>query len=174
MTITYRDGTPADAETIATLFERCFIETFGALYRPEDLADFLASRNPDRFACELADPNFSFRLAEDDGQLAGYLLLAPPKLPVETPPDTIELNQLYVMKLWHGSGVAAALMEWAIEAARESGARHIQLSVYIENHRARRFYERYGFHEVGRFDFMVGSHADEELVLRHVVLDRDT
>ena len=32
-------------------------------------------------------------------------------------------------------------------------------------------YERYGFEAVGRYDFMVGSHVDEDIVLRHVVMD---
>jgi RimJ/RimL family protein N-acetyltransferase len=44
------------------------------------------------------------------------------------------------------------------------------LSVYVDNHRARRFYERHGFEPVGRYDFMVGSHADEDLILRHVIM----
>jgi RimJ/RimL family protein N-acetyltransferase len=62
-------------------------------------------------------------------------------------------------------------MEWALESAASQGARHVQLSVYIDNHKARRFYERFGFTPVGRYDFMVGSHADEDIVLRHVVMD---
>jgi GNAT superfamily N-acetyltransferase len=92
---------------------------------------------------------------------------------VETPPETVQLYQLYVLNQWHGRGIAAGLMDWALQWARDQGAHHIQLSVYIDNHRARRFYERYGFVAVGRYDFMVGSHADEDIVLRHVVLQAD-
>ncbi len=33
-------------------------------------------------------------------------------------------------------------------------------------HRARRFYERYGFDKVGRYTFMVGAYADEDIVMR--------
>ena len=38
--------------------------------------------------------------------------------------------------------------------------------MFVDNHRARRFYERYGFEAVGRYDFMVGTHADEDLIMR--------
>ena len=34
------------------------------------------------------------------------------------------------------------------------------------NHRARRFYERYGFEEIGVYTFMVGDHADEDHLMR--------
>jgi RimJ/RimL family protein N-acetyltransferase len=43
--------------------------------------------------------------------------------------------------------------------------------VFIDNHRARRFYARYGFEQVGTYDFMVGTHADLDLVMR---LDLET
>ena len=36
-------------------------------------------------------------------------------------------------------------MDWALDEARRRGARQLYLSVFIDNHRARRFYERYGF-----------------------------
>ncbi|HVM23243.1 MAG TPA: GNAT family N-acetyltransferase [Sphingomicrobium sp.] len=170
--ISYRSAAPRDADAIASVFRTSFIDTFGHLYRPDDLEDFLATMTAERFRAEIEDPDHAFWLAWAD-ELAGYVKLGPPQLPVETPPHTIELCQLYVLKPWHGRGVATQLMQWAMTYAAERGARHIQLSVYVDNHRARRFYERYGFQAVGRYDFMVGSHADEDVVLRHVVMQAD-
>jgi len=171
MTVVYRDGKVQDAAAIAELFAQSFTSTFGHLYPPQDLREFLATVTAERFHDDLGDPRYRFRLAEEAGQLAGYVKLGPPELPVETPPDTIELCQLYILEPWHGAGVARTLMEWALGTAAEQGARHIQLSVYVDNRRAKRFYERYGFTPVGRYDFMVGSHADEDIVLRHIVMD---
>jgi ribosomal protein S18 acetylase RimI-like enzyme len=163
--LTYRTPSVADAEAVARLYGECFDDTFAHLYKPEDLAAFHASVGPEKFAVELADPGFRFRLCED-GQPVGFIKLGPAELPVETPPATIELRQLYVLKPWQGAGVAASLMDWALDQARAAGFRHIQLNVYVDNQRAQRFYARYGFRHVGRYTFMVGNHPDEELVMR--------
>jgi GNAT superfamily N-acetyltransferase len=76
------------------------------------------------------------------------------------------LRQLYVLGAWHGTGVAATLMDWAIETSRAEGAQDLYLSVFIENHRARRFYEKRGFNRVGTYTFMVGEQADEDDLMR--------
>ena len=57
-------------------------------------------------------------------------------------------------------------MDWAIEETGRRGAEEIYLTVFIDNHRARRFYDRYGFEAVGRYDFMVGSQADHDIIMR--------
>jgi ribosomal protein S18 acetylase RimI-like enzyme len=57
-------------------------------------------------------------------------------------------------------------MDWTVAEAERRGAKELYLTVYVENHRARRFYDRYGFEAVGRYDFMVGTHADEDVIMR--------
>ena len=164
--IRYRTGTPEDAALMSELGARTFTETFGHLYSAENLAAFLVNHSEERWRGELGDPAYAVRIAEDGGEPAGYAKIGPPSLPFEVSGPTAELRQLYVLKPWHGGGVAAALMEWALGEARSRGAEQMFLSVFTDNHRARRFYARYGFEEVGIYHFMVGSHADEDLILR--------
>ena len=71
-----------------------------------------------------------------------------------------------MLKPWQGAGLAAEMMDWVLAEARRRGAEDIYLSVFVDNHRARRFYERYRFEPVGRYDFMVGTHADEDIIMR--------
>ena len=174
MTVSYREAAPADAAMVAAMFAASFVDTFAHLYRAEDLEQFLAQAGAEAFRAQIEDHRYAFRLAFDSGRLIGFVKLGPPELPVDdVPPDTVDLDQLYVLKEWQGRGVATTLMDWALATAAGRGARHIHLSVYVDNHRARRFYERYGFFAVGRYDFMVGNHADEDIVLRHVVMQAD-
>lgn len=162
----FRTAALGDSALVADLFERSFVETFGHLYRREDLDAFLSKVTAEAFASEIGSPDFAVRIAEVGGAPIGFAKLGPPSLPVDTPPDTLELWQIYVLKPWQGKGVARQLYDWADSEARRRGGRHLQLTVYVDNHRARRFYDRLGFVAVGRYDFMVGSQADEDIIMR--------
>lgn len=170
MTATYRDANPADAPALRALFAESFVETFGHLYRPADLQEFLETNSMAKWERNLSDAQVAIRIAEAEGELAGFVELAPKQLPYETSAPAIELRRLYLRSSAHGRGIADELMRWALREATARGAQEIVLSVYVDNHRARRFYERYGFETVGKYDFMVGSHADEDLILRHVIM----
>lgn len=162
----YRNAVPADAAALDRIFDTSFCDTFAHLYRTEDLKAFLTSFGIADWQRQLSDPAFAFRIAESDGEPVGYVKLGPMKLPIEHDSNALLLDQLYVLKEHHGSGIARELMDWAVVEARDRGAAQLYLTVYVDNHRARRFYDRYGFEAVGRYDFMVGSHADEDIIMR--------
>jgi GNAT superfamily N-acetyltransferase len=169
MTATLRTPTVGDAETIQALMARCFTATFGHLYDPADLASFLDELTLERWQAEIADPAFAFLLAEEDDRAVGFAKLGPHSLPVTPAGPMIELRQLYLVDAQQGSGLAKRMMDWVIATARDRGARELFLSVYVDNHRARRFYERCGFEEIGLYTFMVGNHADEDHLMRLVL-----
>ena len=166
MTIGYRLATAEDAEMLAELGAHTFTQTFGHLYQPDDLEIFLQNHSPENWDKELSDPAFEVCVAEQDGKLVGYVKLGPPHLPFEPRGEAAELRQLYVVEEVKGQGVADALIQWVIERARDLGADNLYLSVFTENHRARRFYEKYDFEPEGTYAFMVGNHADEDIVMR--------
>ncbi len=166
MTVTFRDAVRDDAALLAELFARAFTETFGQLYRPEDLQHFLNGVTAEAYAKELDAGTFDLRIAEADGEPVGFAKLGLPSLPIETPADTLELWQIYVLDGWQGRGIGPALFDWAAGRARERGAEHLQLTVYVDNHRAKAFYARRGFEEVGRYAFMVGTQADDDRIMR--------
>ena len=158
----YRDAAATDAPALADVFRRAFIETFGHLYRPEDLEFFLARMDEAAWRGELSNPSYRIHLAEADGEVVGFAKLGPLGLPVEPARPALELKQLYLLREWQGCGIAQVLMEWTLDQARLQGAEALYLSVWTENHRARRFYARYGFAFVAPYAFMVGAQADED------------
>ena len=166
MTITHRQAIIEDAAAIDRVFRDSFCDTFAHLYRPRDLQAFLSAFTLDAWRSELSDERFAFRVTEADGHVVGYVKLGPPALPVEAKDASVELRQLYLLKQWHGVGIAKTLMDWAIDEARARGGAELYLTVYTDNERARRLYERYGFVEVGPYHFMVGEQADEDIIMR--------
>ena len=166
MSVCYRTATSADADRLVAVFHGCFRDTFGHLYQPQDLAAFLDSHTVDQWRGQLESADFAVRLVGDGDQLAGFIKLGPLKLPVEPAGKALELRQLYVREPWQGSGAARELMDWVIAEARRRGADELYLSVFTQNHRAKRFYSRYGFEEVGPCVFMVGNQADEDVMMR--------
>ena len=164
--VTFRAAAPSDAAALAHLGAQSFTETFGHLYSSENLAAFLTNHSEERWLKELCDPAFAIRLGESDGQAVAYAKLGPPSLPFEPRGKPVELRQFYVLSGWHGQGAAQELMAWVIDEAQRRGGEELYLSVFVDNHRARRFYERYGFEAIGRYDFMVGTQADEDIVMR--------
>jgi len=164
-----REATAADLSAIDRLFRQSFCDAFAHLYRPGDLKAFLSKFTARAWADEFNNPDYRFRVAEVGGDIVGYLKLGPSTLPVETSAHAIELRQLYILKEYHGVGIAHALTDWAIDQARALGAGELYLTVYTDNHRAKRFYHRYGFEAVGRYDFMVGQQADEDIIMRKLL-----
>lgn len=164
--IVYRTPTLADADALCALARETFVETFGHLYSDADRDAFLDKTfGPTGMPVEMADPAFGFQVAEAGGELVGYCKVGPLYMDVDTAGRrALELRQLYVRSTHHGSGIAAALMDWAIEELKRRGAEDIYLSVWSENWRAQRFYARYGFVEVGRNLFMVGDQADDDRI----------
>jgi ribosomal protein S18 acetylase RimI-like enzyme len=103
-------------------------------------------------------------------QVIGYVKLTTLTAPAPAPrPGAMELQQIYVLSPWHGRGVAEKLMTWALDTARATGAPEIYLAVFDHNTRAKRFYSRHGFYEVGRCTFQLGDQIDDDRVWRRAL-----
>ena len=168
MSVSFRLAGTDDAPALSQLGAETFTETFGHLYQPADLALFLTNHGEDNWRQELADPEFAVLIAEVDENDAavGYAKIGPPHLPFEPRGIAVELRQFYLLEPFQGQGLADQMMQWVIDEAQRRGGDDLYLSVFVDNDRARKFYERWGFVAEGRYAFMVGSHADEDVVMR--------
>lgn len=171
-----RPGVAADARALADFGARTFRDTFAAHNRPEDMDDYLSLAYGERQQSEeLADPRVSVVVAESErGELIGYVIVR--REPAEAPScvagaDPVELARLYVDSGWHGRGVGEALMRAAIDRAREGGGGTLWLGVWEHNPRARAFYARWGFREVGEHPFRLGADIQRDLLLARPLRD---
>ena len=169
-----RPATLADASRLSELAASTFRETFAHANTPDDMARYVAEAfTPERQAAEITDPAGIVLVAEsradtdaDDAALVGYAhLVAGPAPAVVQGPAPLELKRLYVGRAWHGQGVAQALMDAALDAARAHGARTLWLGVWERNPRAVAFYGKYGFARVGEHTFVLGDDAQTDWLL---------
>lgn len=167
MSVAIRAGTPDDAAALAELASRTFRETFAADNRPEDMALHLVQAyGAAQQKGELADPAVATLLVHVDGHLAGYAQLregVPPGcVPDEGP---IELWRFYIARDWHGRGLAQSLMQAVEDEARWRGKHLLWLGVWERNERAKAFYRKMGFTDVGSQLFMLGADAQTDRVM---------
>lgn len=162
-----RPATATDAAVLADLARRTFYDTFAATNNPNDMALHLQSvYGVDQQTLELTDRDITTLLVEEDGVAIAYAQLRTDHVPdCVTGPNPIEVWRFYVDRSWHGRGVAQTLMEGVRAVAREKGAKTMWLGVWEKNDRARAFYAKCGFADVGEHIFLFGTDPQTDLVM---------
>jgi ribosomal protein S18 acetylase RimI-like enzyme len=163
-----RRATPDDAQTVSQLATATFTETFGHLYSPQDLNDFLSANYTIEMQREaLQDARKAMWLLEHEGVAIGHAFAGPCGLPH---PDVVEgdgeLNRLYVLRQFHNTGWGGRLFDEAERWLLRNGQRTLWIGVGSENFGAQRFYARRGFVKAGGYKFPVGETLDDEFILR--------
>lgn len=168
-----RLATPDDAAALAELGARTFAHSFAHSCSAADLAAFLAATyTPAHQRAELADPAVRLFVAElpERAALAGFAMLreasAPPCI---AGPRPIALARLYARNDLLGRGIGARLLEVCARDAHGRGFRTLWLGVWEHNHRARAFYVRHGFRDVGSHAFRIGADAQTDRIMERAL-----
>ncbi|WP_379653717.1 GNAT family N-acetyltransferase [Pseudoxanthomonas sp. UC19_8] len=163
-----RRATLDDAHTLSALAERTFVQTFGHLYPPGDLRDFLDEAYAlERMRIVLAHPDYAIFLAEREGQAIGHAAAGPCGLPHPgVQPGDGELKRLYLLQEQQNAGIGTQLFQATIDWLLRDGPRPLWVGVWSQNFGAQRFYARHGFDKVGEYQFAVGNVLDDEFILR--------
>lgn len=154
------------------LGRQAFGETFHHYTSRDAVEAFLDhDYDPARLGSSLSDDSLHWRVAELDGQPAGFVKWGHCKLPLPpVAPPQAELHRLYVLKAFQGKGLGRVLMDEAISRMRQGGAGEICLGVWEGNANAKGFYTRYGFEKAGEYNYTpIGEQTDREWIMRKIV-----
>lgn len=172
MPINVRHANHSDNVLLSEIGAETFAGAFGPHNTPHDMRLYLANAfSPEIQAAELADPTSVFLIAETEGQAVGYARLRegrPAALITGTRP--VEIVRFYARPDWIGRGVGAALMQACLSEAERGGFDTIWLDVWEENRRARAFYVRWAFEEVGTQPFRLGDEIQTDILMQRPVL----
>jgi ribosomal protein S18 acetylase RimI-like enzyme len=165
--VTIRRGEPKDAAVLADLARTTFYDAFAASNDASDMALHLKrAYGVTQQSAELQDPEMTTLLVEQDGIAIAYAQVRNDHVPeCVTGPAPAELWRFYVHRDWHGRGVAQALMERVKAEARARGAQTLWLGVWEHNDRARAFYAKTGFTDVGEHVFLFGTDPQTDRVM---------
>ena len=162
-----------DAALLAELSRQTFHDAFHAHPKnaPADMAIYMEKAfSVGQTRRELDEENSIFLIAEIENAAAGYIKLktGSREEPViaENP---IELCRLYSHQKYLGKGVGAKLMDAGLKIASENDCDVMWLGVWEFNPRAQAFYRKYGFREIGRHIFQLGSDAQIDLLMERRV-----
>ena len=132
-----RQATMIDLEEVAELFD---------LYRIfyEQNSDINGAK---QFLFERIENNESFIFIVEDieaKEFVGFVQLYPSFSSISMQRSWI-LNDLYVKNEYRGNGIAKLLLEKAYSFANETKAKGLSLSTSVNNERAQKIYEQFGF-----------------------------
>jgi ribosomal protein S18 acetylase RimI-like enzyme len=150
---------PGDEHALALVASAAFLETYAHIIPGADLVHHCQTRHTAAvYAAWLGESDVTIWLAETAlGSPAGYLVLTQATLPLGAArPGDREVQRIYVLSRYHGTGLGHALMQLAIDKARSLGAERLVLGVHNDNNRALAFYAREGFAIIDKRQFHVG------------------
>ena len=149
-----------DEAALSLVGQTTFLETFAGMLWGKDIVGHCARAHAiEIYRTWLHDPSFALWIAECHPGSApvGYMVVAPPQLPLPDTTGDLELKRIYLLGKFQGSGVGKRLVSAAIEHSRAVGAKRLLLGVYAHNEAAIGFYKRLGFRNLGTRKFNVGG-----------------
>lgn len=166
--ITVRRATTGDEDALALVGQATFLETFSGVLDGSAIVEHCrAAHSSAQYGQWLNDPSYMVWVAEVSPGNApvGYLVLAPPDLPLADASRDLELKRIYLLGRYHGGGTGKRLLAQALEHARSVGAARLLLGVYAGNDAAIGFYRRHGFSNLTDRKFNVGGRTYDDHVL---------
>jgi ribosomal protein S18 acetylase RimI-like enzyme len=159
---------PGDEYALSLVGGASFLEAFADVLDGSDiLAHYNKNHTPDTYAKYMAMPTGRVTVAEmaPGNAPVGYIVCCEPDLPVDLTADDYELRRIYLLHRFQGLGIGRALMDAAVDYARELGRKRLVLGVYGKNYDALRFYEKAGFQHIGERQFTVGATTHHDAVM---------
>jgi GNAT superfamily N-acetyltransferase len=160
--VVVRPAERRDAAAIVELVSRCFEEY--REFAPADWAPPAQGNALERVEAAITTPRSAGAVADAAGSHAGQVLWIPAASSQNyeiDDPDVAYLSQLFLAPAYRGTGLAARLLGWGVRSAAELGYREMRLLTPKGQRRARAFYAREGWSELGDW----GVHPDLRLPL---------
>lgn len=159
---------PSHAETISSIGKMSFRDAFGHLFNDKStLLEYLDyTYRVDKITKSINKENNVFFIAFVENVPVGFAKVKISSLNEQIESIAqMELQKIYVLSYYHGSGAGAALMQAVLELAHQVQPDYLWLDTHTTNAKAIHFYEKSGFIKAGKNYFTIGAQTFEYYVM---------
>lgn len=164
-----RLATLADVPLLLRLGIDTFKGAFAAQNTTSDMAVYLQQTFTEaQVAAEVAhSANQFYLLTDQQGEVAGYCKLNFHQQPEKMPnANLMKISRFYLLQTHVGQrGLAQAMMDFVLDMGRRRHCSGAWLTVWQQNPRAVRFYEKNGFATFGVTHFTLGETVQDDFMM---------
>jgi diamine N-acetyltransferase len=172
MKIRIKKCTINDLSLLKEIGYETYDNTFRSMNTKDTIESYLSSAfNYEKLSEELMTSGSKFYFIYADDNLAGYLKIN--DVPVQSDindPKSIEIERIYVKKVFKGLGIGKQLINYVTNIAKEIGKEYIWLGVWEKNKDAISFYTKMGFKIAGKHSFKMGKELQSDLIMKKNIL----
>ena len=155
--ISIRPANLEDRSLIRSISEGTWPSTYGHIISQEQIDFMLDWMYSDTSLAEQFEKGHQFFIANLNGKDIGFCSVSDESADKkEKNKKAYKLNKLYVLPAAHGTGTGKALLNKAIETAKDNNANSLFLQVNKHNN-AYTFYLKNGFEKESEFKFDIGN-----------------
>lgn len=164
-----RPALPEDAALIAKLASKTFMETYGEMNTPENMASYLETQfSVSTILAELSNHNAQFYLVYVNDIAAAFTKLRQDRTPKNLENGLfLEIQRVYVLKEFQGLHIGKTLIGMVKQLAKKEGFKAIWLQVWQKNNKAIRFYQKAGFTVYETASFVLGNDVQQDFLMRY-------
>lgn len=161
-----RIGEVKDSIDIAALSIQVWLDTYATKGIRKAISKYVLNEFTEKnIERKLRFDNQVYLLAIEDDHLIGYVSLNVKVTCPITGDEIPEIDKLYVQESFTGKGKGSDLLESALSYCKSKGHKKLWLTVFHENKRALKFYEKHDFKEIGLTYFELESEKHKNHVL---------
>ncbi len=168
---TIREIIPADVDMLRHLSIDTFCETYAIYNTDEDMELHVDGHfNRQQLLNEIMDESCYFFVAELGNIPAGYIKLRTSEKPAELEGcKHIELERIYALKQYQGTGLGKLLIDKCVNFAVENNYEVLWLGVWKRNEKALHFYTKSGFTFFGEQVFTLGADVQVDWLMKKML-----
>ena len=148
-----------DAELLAYLGRKTFYDSQYNCAPDDDVSYFLdMTYSKKKFTTALQDTHNIYHLVYYNNEIAGFSnIVCNCANPHVTEQKITKLDRLYLLEEFQGKKIGNTLFDFNLNLSKEAGDKGVWLVVWDGNYKAIDFYEKRGFNEVGKYDFVISK-----------------